>query len=64
MEYAGLTTFLVFLGLGLLDALLGGHCVRAGLRIVIGAAFRGGDRTRRERRKPEVPSGPLAETSC
>lgn len=56
MAYAGVTVFLIFFGVSLLDALWGGHWIRAGFWIVIGAAFWALDRMRREgRSKPQPP---------
>lgn len=56
MANAGVTIFLVFFGISLLDALWGGHWLRAGFWIAMGAAFWGLDRMRRERgRKREEP---------
>lgn len=39
MKYPGLTVFILFFGLSLLDALWGGHWLRAGFWILIGFAF-------------------------
>jgi len=46
MAYPGVTIFLVFFGISLLDALWGGHWIRAGLWIVVGASFWAFDRMR------------------
>lgn len=47
--YPGLTIFLLFFGVSLLDALWGGHWVRALFWIGIGLAFFALDRVRRTR---------------
>ena len=47
MTYPGLTIFVVFFGISLLDALWGGHWVRAAFWIGIGLAFWAFDRVRR-----------------
>jgi hypothetical protein len=53
MTYPGLTIFVVFFGISLLDALWGGHWVRAVFWIGIGLAFWAFDRVRR-RAKTDV----------
>jgi hypothetical protein len=58
MPYAGVTIFLVFFGISLLDALRGGHWLRAGFWIALGLVFWALDRVRRDRRKPDAASGP------
>jgi len=52
---AGVTIFLVFFGISLLDALWGGHWLRAGFWIAMGLAFWALDRVRREGSRPEAP---------
>ncbi|MEO6066693.1 MAG: hypothetical protein ABIQ41_01785 [Gemmatimonadales bacterium] len=47
MAYAGVTVFLLFFGISLLDALSGGHWLRAGFWITMGLVFWGLDRMRR-----------------
>ena len=49
MKYAGLTIFVVFFGIALLDALWGGYWVRALFWIGIGLAFFAMDRMRQRR---------------
>jgi hypothetical protein len=49
MKYPGLTVFLVFFGISLLDALSGGHWIRAFFWIGIGLAFVALDRAGRRR---------------
>lgn len=49
MGYAGVTIFLVFFGISLLDALVGGHWLRAWFWVAIGLAFWAFDRVKRER---------------
>lgn len=49
MAYPGLTIFLVFFGISLLDALGGGHWLRVAFWIAIGLAFWALDRVRRGR---------------
>ena len=61
MEYPGVTIFLLFFGISLLDALWNGHWVRAAFWMAIGLAFWWLDRTRRTRgakpgAAPESPS--------
>ena len=59
MGNAGVTIFLVFFGISLLDALWGGHWARAVFWVAIGLAFWALDRVRRERAgKSDSPSGP------
>jgi hypothetical protein len=50
MRYAGVTIFLLFFGISLLDAVAGGHWIRAGFWIGMGIVFWILDRTRRTRR--------------
>jgi hypothetical protein len=50
MAYAGVTIFLLFFGISLLDAVAGGHWIRAAFWIAMGIAFWILDRTRRTRR--------------
>ena len=52
MAYAGLTIFVLFFGISLLDALAGGHWLRAGFWLAIGIVFWLLDRVRRARRDP------------
>ena len=49
MKYAGLTIFIVFFGISLLDALWGGHWLRALFWIGIGLTFFALDRVRQGR---------------
>ena len=49
MKHAGITIFLLFFGLSLLDAFWGGHWVRALFWIGMGLAFVALDRSRRGR---------------
>ncbi|MDZ4863765.1 MAG: hypothetical protein SGJ01_10000 [Gemmatimonadota bacterium] len=57
MAYAGVTIFLLFFGISLLEALSGGHWVRAAFWIALGLMFWALDRKRRERgTRPEAPS--------
>jgi hypothetical protein len=49
MKYQGLTIFLVFFGVSLLDALWGGHWIRALFWVGIGLVFFALDRARRAR---------------
>ena len=46
MKYPGMTIFLLFFGLSLLDALWGGHWLRAAFWIAMGLVFWGLDRRR------------------
>lgn len=57
MAYAGLTVFVLFFGISLLDAVAGGHWIRAGFWLAIGIVFWVLDRARRSR------SGPAAGLS-
>jgi len=51
------TIFLLFFGISLLEALSGGHWVRAAFWIALGLMFWALDRKRRERgTRPEAPS--------
>jgi hypothetical protein len=50
MKHPGATIFVVFFGISLLDALWGGHWVRAIFWIGVGLAFLAMDRARRGRR--------------
>ena len=50
MANAGITIFIVFFGMSLLDALWGGHWVRSAFWIAAGLAFWGMDRMRRVRK--------------
>lgn len=50
MSYPGFTIFLLFFGISLLDALRGGHWVRAIFWLGIGLAFWAFDRMRRRDR--------------
>jgi hypothetical protein len=38
-KHAGLTVFILFFGISLLDALRGGHWLRAGLWLLLGLVF-------------------------
>lgn len=60
MGYAGLTVFLLFFGVGVLDAFAGGHWVRGMFWLLVGAAFWGFDRIGRRRQTGggEKPDGP------
>jgi hypothetical protein len=49
MRYSGITIFLLFFGISLLDALWGGHWLRAGFWIAMGFAFGAMDQVRRGR---------------
>ena len=51
MANQGLTIFVIFFGISLVDALWGGHWVRAAFWIGIGLVFWGLDRARRESRR-------------
>ena len=57
MPHQGITIFILFFGVSLLDALWGGHWLRAGFWLVMGAAFWGMDRwgKMREQRKGAGP---------
>ena len=48
VKHQGVTVFLLFFGISLLDALTGGDLPRAGFWLLVGAAFWGADRMRRE----------------
>lgn len=52
MRYSGMTVFLLFFGISLLDALWGGHWLRAGFWMLMGVAFWVLDRGRRAPRAP------------
>jgi hypothetical protein len=58
MGSPGLTIFLVFFGISLLDALRGGHWLRAVLWIAMGLAFYALDRVRRGRTGGAKPAAP------
>jgi uncharacterized membrane protein YjjP (DUF1212 family) len=62
MRYTGITIFLLFFGISLLDALWGGHWLRALLWIIIGLVFYAMDNALRWRSaspdKPAEPPGP------
>jgi len=51
MSSPGLTIFVVFFGISLLDALWGGHWLRAGFWVAMGVAFWALDRMRRRDRR-------------
>lgn len=53
MAYQGITIFILFFGISLLDALFTGNWVRAAFWIALGAAFFFFDRSRRERRSAD-----------
>ena len=57
MRYTGVTIFLLFFGLSLLDALWGGHWLRAGFWIAMGLAFAAMDSVRRGRSKNAERTG-------
>jgi len=58
MANAGLTVFVVFFGISLLDAFWGGHWLRAAFWLAMGIAFWGLARMRREHGgKAEPPPG-------
>jgi len=57
MRYQGLTIFLVFFGISLLDALWGGHWVRALFWLGMGLVFFALDHAR-TRRKVDAEGGP------
>jgi len=58
MRYAGVTIFLLFFGISLLDAIAGGHWIRAGFWLAMGIAFWLLDRARRMRSaEPGEPPG-------
>lgn len=58
MAYPGMTIFLLFFGISLLDALWTGHWARGASWMAIGLAFWGFDRIRRTRgRKPGAEPG-------
>lgn len=46
MKHAGLTVFILFFGISLLDAFRGGHWLRAAFWLVMGALFYALDRSR------------------
>jgi len=46
MKHAGLTVFILFFGISLLDALRGGHWLRAALWLLLGLVFYALDRRR------------------
>jgi hypothetical protein len=50
MRYPGLTIFLVFFGIGLLDAFRGGHWARAFFWVGMGLLFFAMDRARKSRK--------------
>ena len=50
MPYAGITIFLLFFGVSLLDALRGGHEIRAVFWFLTGVVFWWMDRPRQKRR--------------
>lgn len=49
MPGAGITLFVIFFGISLLEALRGGHWIRAAFWLAIGAAFYALDRVRRDK---------------
>lgn len=51
MGNPGITIFLLFFGVSLLDAFASGNWLRAGFWVVMGAAFWALDRMRRERKR-------------
>lgn len=57
MRYAGVTIFLLFFGISLVDAAAGGHWIRAGFWIAMGVCFWLLDRGRRARRAAPPPAG-------
>lgn len=52
MKYPGLTVFIAFFGLSLLDALWGGHWIRAGFWLLVGVSFFLMERTGRDTPAP------------
>jgi hypothetical protein len=59
MKHAGLTVFILFFGISLLDALGGGHWLRALFWLGMGVVFWGLERERKGR----GPEGPLPPQS-
>jgi len=49
MKHPGITIFLLFFGISLLDALWGGHWLRAAFWLAVGIAFAAMDHVRRGR---------------
>jgi hypothetical protein len=58
MAYQGITIFVVFFGISLLDALWTGHWARAAFWTAMGLAFWALDRMRRTRGAKSDPSRP------
>lgn len=56
VPYSGITIFLLFFGVSLLDAFWGGHWIRAGFWIAMGLVFVALDRVRKFRLPASPPT--------